>query len=75
MTNAPEHAIAQILGFYPRRLWWIDSFTVRRGQYYRYVIAGRNDMRQGETMHWQIPSICEQSFAFALRPVTPEVHL
>jgi hypothetical protein len=68
-AHAEEHAIAERLGFYPRRLWWIDSFKVKRGEYYRYTIAGRNDMREGETIHWSIPSIVGQSYAFALRVI------
>lgn len=67
--NHYEHDFAHRFGFYRRQLWWIDTITIRHGNYYRYIIAGRNDKRGGESIHWTIPNLAGDSFAFALKEI------
>jgi len=64
-----EKANAARLGFYPKAVWWIDSFTVHPGRYYPFHIHGRNDMRGGEDYSWTVPSVAGSSYAFALKPI------
>ena len=62
-----EHEIAAQLGFYRTQLWWIDSFRVIPGNFYRFHVHGRNDMCGGEEFAWSVPSLSNRSYAFALR--------
>ncbi len=48
-------------------IWWIDTFTVRPGWYYRYVINGYNS-GTGSAIYWQIPAL-RGPYAFRLREV------
>ena len=50
-------------------IWWIDTFTIRRGHYYRYKIEGRNDMNGGAEIYWSIPNLAGP-YAFALRVIS-----
>ena len=52
-------------------IWWIDTFTIRHGHYYRYHINGRNDLNGGAEISWSIPNLRGGGgrYAFALREV------
>jgi len=52
-------------------IWWIDTFVIRKGHYYRYRITGRNDLNGGADIHWAIPDLRPAGgrYAFSLRPV------
>ena len=52
-------------------LWWIDSFKMFPGQYYRYKLTGRNDLDGGRVFYWTVPDLRGGGtrYAFALRPV------
>ncbi len=66
--NDPEHVFARAFGFYRIQLWWIESFTIRPGHYYRYHVAGRNGMKQDESISWSVPNL-RGAFAFRLRVI------
>lgn len=66
--NTAAHDFARIHGFYRRELWWIETFTIRHGHYYRFHVAGTNGMRNGESISWSVPNLRGQ-FAFRLREV------
>jgi hypothetical protein len=68
-SHQAEHDFANTFGFYRAQLWWIDSFTIRRGNWYKFAIVGRNDMHGGEPIGWQVPKIAERPYAFALKPI------
>lgn len=69
-THKEQHAIAARIGFYGKRLWWIDTFKINPllGTY-KFWIDGRNEMREGERIYWNVPSVAGPSYAFALRVV------
>lgn len=67
--NHPEHVFARTFGFYREYLWWIDTFTIRRGEYYRFRIAGTNGMNGGtESISWSVPNL-RGSYAFRLKVI------
>ncbi len=67
LSHEADHAFADRFGFYRLQLWWIDRFTIHHGNFYRFSIVGRNDMRAGEVMIWRIPEIAGRPYAFALK--------
>lgn len=56
--------------------WWIDSIRLKRGDYYRWTVAGRIEdtqrpdfARNGERFIWAVPTLNNNAYAFALRVV------
>ena len=80
-TESPEAALGQLdrerraLGGFTsapsqtEELWWIDTFKIREGHYYRYALAGRNGMNNFVDFSWSVPALAEKPYAFALREV------
>lgn len=48
--------------------WWIDTFRIIHGDWYAFRIVGTNDHRNGESIHWSVPSVAH-GYAFRLREV------
>jgi hypothetical protein len=67
-ANHPEHVFARSFGFYRAQLWWIDSFTIRHGHYYRFHVAGTNGMRDDESISWSVPNL-RGAYAFRLKVI------
>lgn len=63
-----EHALASRIGFYGARVWWIDTYTINQGNYYRFTTIGRNGMDADLPIYWRVPNI-GKPYAFALRVV------
>jgi len=66
--NRPAHDFARAFGFYRAELWWIETFTIRHGEYYRFHIAGTNGMRNGESISWSVPNL-SGAYAFRLQVI------
>lgn len=49
--------------------WWIDTFKINRGEYYRFSLSLRNGYRNYERCHWSVPNLANSAFVFALREV------
>jgi len=58
--------------------WWIDTFRLKHGAYYRWSVNVRIEDTQhpdwagntGETKHWSVPTLDNSAYVFALRVIS-----